>query len=242
VAVVYVDSGTVSDVAGNVSPIPSTPAAVGAGDTLVCVLCHGNNASQAAAAYAPPAGWTLANIVTSANLRQFVYQKDTVDGTEDGVTLTWSVSNGVAASFHNAVIHRYTGGTGLLKAFSSATGATAAVEDAGVTTTVNGDLAINYSAMAAQLLGVAFNGEAGGTWTRVHTYTTSPPRLQHHTAPMAATGTINGGTSSIAALTAWASHGYALAALTSTPQTVTTTGVAALFAFGGTPIICPHGF
>ena len=210
-AVVYADSGTVSDVAGDVSLAPTASATVNAGDILLCVIGHNNNATQVTATYTPPSGWTLANAVTSANTREFVYKKDTVDGAEDGDTFTWTVSGGTSAASHNAFIHRFTGGQGSLKAFNSEVAATATPLDAGVTTTVAADLAVNFEIQSAQVLGAEFTGETGGNWTLVHTYTVGPPRMMLHTAPMASVGTIDGGSTTIGAATAWVSIGYAIA-------------------------------
>jgi len=210
-AVVYADSGTVSDVAGDVSLAPTASATVNSGDVLLCVIGHNNNATQVTATYTPPSGWTLANSVTQANTREFVYQKDTVDGTEDGDTFTWTVSGGAAAASHNAFIHRFTGGTGSLKAFNSSIGTSTTPADAGVTTTVDGDLAINFEIQATQVLGAEFSGETGGNWTLVHSYGTGPPRMMLHTAPIATVATIDGGSTTIASSSAWVSIGYALA-------------------------------
>lgn len=218
-AVAYADSGTPSDVAGNVNLTPTAPAAVDAGDTLLCWIGHTNITAQASATYTPPSGWTKVQELQQSNHRQFVYQKDTVNGSEDGATFTWTVTSGDATAGHTAIIHRFNGGSGAaVEAVSSSQSTSTTPSDAGVTTPGANYLAINLLSQPSQFLGSAFTGESGGTWSLVYSYSTSAPRTMLHTATMASAGTIDGGSTTVGGSVSWCSFGGALAPVSAAPN------------------------
>ncbi len=207
-AVVFDSTGTVSDVAGDVNLAPTAPATVNSGDLLICQIAHQNNATQLSATYTPPSGWTLVHSATQNSTRLLIYNKDTVDGTEDGATFTWTVGSGLSTVGHNAAIHRFTGNDGGLISHSSGSGNSAIIADSDVVVANNGSLAVNF--ICHDSGSPADHIVSDATWTDRFSYFTSRPTifLVDHATPTAAT--IGGSTWTTVGSTTgpWICHGY----------------------------------
>lgn len=111
------------------------------------------------------------------------------------------------------VIENGTAGTAVNQAGTSATAA-----DAGVTTLGFDRLAVNFLGINDDNAFAGFTGQSGGTWTTRASYAEASgtdAALYAIDAPMAAAGTIGGGTGSITASDAWGVVGFALIGTTS---------------------------
>lgn len=212
--VLFVGSGGRDQAAGNVNleaPYPSSPVF---GRLLVLRFSHITSGDQLSATYDVPGDWTFRFLDTQNNMRHWVYSK-VADGTETG-TVTITVTGGISGAPHFAAIDMYSGvdtttNHGIYGgAFSGGNSAT--IADAGVTTTTQGALVVNYVSLSNVSTALGdFAGETGGTWTMIADGgDASVPRSQIATSSVN-TGTIDGGSYDATASGSWIVRGFALA-------------------------------
>lgn len=206
---VRIGVGTADRRNGDVTLTPTYPSGILAGDLLILHLGHNNQVTQAAATYTFPAGFAAKYEDRVTNTRQFI-QFRRADGTETG-TASITVSGGIAAGIHQAAIYCYRGAKVNADeggAVASSTGTTT-VSDAGVTTTGPDRLAMQFGTINQNNAAASFTGETGGDWTLVGEIANAP-RMYVQSAAMAAAGTIDGGTWTMAVSSMQVVRGFAL--------------------------------
>lgn len=130
-----------------------------------------------------------------------------------GTTVADIIENATAGSFAEA----------------QSAGAVAAIADVGVTTLGVDRLALNLIGVDDDNALGDFTGETGGDWTLAASYgsaTGTDGEIGLETAAMAAAGTINGGSFTMAAADSWGVVGFALIGTTSGANTYTKSGFA----------------
>lgn len=205
----YVSTGTYVTAAGDVDLVITIPAC-DAGDLLYLHFGHLNSA-QVSATYPDPAGWELRYLDQGASARQWVYRRVS-DGTEGGTTVTVSPSGGIPTGTQRGVVHRFSNAAPAFEDGPSATAGTGiTVDDAGVTTTVNNCLALQFGLISPSQSALDFDGESGGDWSiATQTPAGSAVRLFLQTANKPTPGTIDGGSFDKSGTGAWVVRGFAL--------------------------------
>lgn len=205
-------AGASTETSGAAHNVPC-PATVNAGELLIAHLVY----EGTTVAPSDPSGWTAlgGSPFGTANPRVWIYGR-IADGSEGGTNINFG-SPANTNSRHGRIYSfssvRSDTVANVVGAFNTENGSVAQIDDVGVTTIEADSLAVNCIGVMDDNAVVSFTGESGGDWTEAlaeytNTATTPDICIQLQTATMAAAGTVNGGSQTMAAADPWRVVGF----------------------------------
>jgi hypothetical protein len=202
--VAYVQAGAGASVTGTASPVLIPyPAVVTAGNFLIMTIAI----KSASGIIGNQSGWTSAGAAsqigsTDSGEHQVFWK--IASGSEGGTNHTVTLTTDAAVARFGK-IYEFSGvhATVPIEAYASARANSTSVPDVGVTSTVNGSVALNFVSCTDDNAIGDMTGQTGGTWTKAETEylpTNNNGAMEVlYRASLPTAGTINGGTATMAA-------------------------------------------